>query len=75
MVVEEPDARTFAGQVLVVAEKLALMRSHFLTPPQIATLLQRPDAHVRVIATGFNARVVAEKAALREAPLPSSGGR
>ncbi len=75
MVVEEPDARTLAGKVLVVAEKVALMRSHFLTPPQIAALLQRPDAHVRVIANGFNARVVAEKAANREAQLPSSGGR
>lgn len=62
IVIEEPDVRTFTVKLLALAEKLALMRSHFLTPAQIAALFDHPDALVRIQATGFNAWVVVEKA-------------
>jgi demethylmenaquinone methyltransferase/2-methoxy-6-polyprenyl-1,4-benzoquinol methylase len=60
LVIEEPDLRTFAVKMIAVAEKLALMRSHFLSPPQIALLL--PDSSkVRVEAEENTAWVIAEK--------------
>lgn len=62
LVVEEPDLRTFGVKLLALAEKVALMRSHFLSPPQIAELLRFPNARVQVEASGFNAWVVADKA-------------
>ena len=61
LVIEEPDVRAFAVKLVALAEKLALMRSHFLSPPRIAKLFHFPDAHVRVETADFNAWVVAEK--------------
>jgi ubiquinone/menaquinone biosynthesis C-methylase UbiE len=61
IVIEEPDFRTFTVKLLALAEKLALMRSHFLAPAQIAALFDHPDARVRIEATGFNAWVIVEK--------------
>ncbi len=63
LVIEEPDLRTFAVKLLAIAEKLAFMRSHFLAPPDIASLFKFPQANVRVEteADGFNAWVVVHK--------------
>jgi len=61
IVIEEPDLRTLVVKLLAVAEKLALMRSHFLAPLQIAALFHHPNARVRIEAGGFNAWVVIEK--------------
>jgi demethylmenaquinone methyltransferase/2-methoxy-6-polyprenyl-1,4-benzoquinol methylase len=61
IVIEEPDVRTFVVKLLALAEKAALMRSHFLSPARIAALFDHPDARVRVEATGFNAWVIIEK--------------
>jgi demethylmenaquinone methyltransferase/2-methoxy-6-polyprenyl-1,4-benzoquinol methylase len=60
LVVEEPDLRTFAVKLIAVAEKLALMRSHFLSPPQIAALFPDPSK-VKVEAEEHTAWVIAEK--------------
>lgn len=60
LVIEEPDVRTFAVKMIAVAEKLALMRSHFLSPPQIAVLLPE-HAKARVEAEEHTAWVIAEK--------------
>ncbi len=62
IVIEEPDVRTFVVKLLALAEKVALMRSHFLSPERIALLFDRPGARVRIEATGFNAWVIIEKA-------------
>lgn len=64
IVIEEPDVRTVAVKLLALAEKLALMRSHFLTPAQIAALFNHPDARIRIQTSGFNSWVVVEKARL-----------
>lgn len=61
LVIEEPDLRLFGVKLLAIAEKLALMRSHFLSPPRIAELLQYHNARVRIETSSFNAWVVAEK--------------
>lgn len=61
IVIEEPDVRTFTVKMIVLAEKLALMRSHFLTPQHIVSLFDFPGAHVIVKTGQFNAWVVVEK--------------
>ena len=60
LVIEEPDLRTFPVKLIAVAEKLALMRSHFLVPDQIAALLPS-DAKARVESEDHTAWVIAEK--------------
>ena len=60
LVIEEPDFRTFSVKLIAVAEKLALMRSHFLKPAQIAGRLP-PEAKVRIEAEDYTAWVIAEK--------------
>ena len=61
LVIEEPDVRTFAVKMIAMGEKLALMRSHFLSPKNIAKLFHYPDAQVRIETDKFTAWVIAEK--------------
>ena len=63
LVIEEPDLRTLTVKLVALAEKLAFMRSHFLAPPDIATLFEFPQADIRVIteSNGFNAWVIVHK--------------
>ncbi len=51
LVIEEPDVNRFIVKILVVVEKLMLMRSRFLSPNQIADIVK---------AKGFSARVESE---------------
>ncbi|MBN2115308.1 MAG: methyltransferase domain-containing protein [Anaerolineales bacterium] len=60
LVIDEPDVRTFSVKLLALAEKLALMRSHFLAPPQIARLFPS-EARVRIETEEYTAWVIAEK--------------
>ena len=64
LVIEEPDLRLWGVKAVAVAEKLALMRSHFLYPSEIAALFDFSNADIR-IETGydrFNTSVVIRKA-------------
>lgn len=58
--IEEPDLRTFAVKLIAVAEKLTLMRSHFLAPSQIARLFPS-EAKVRIESEENTVWVIAEK--------------
>ena len=60
LVIEEPDPRRFAVKLIAVAERLALMRSHFLAPAQIASLFP-PQATVRIESEDNTAWLTAEK--------------
>jgi len=60
LVIEEPDLRTFAVKFIAVAEKLALMRSHFMAPPQIARLFPS-EIKVRIESAENTAWIIAEK--------------
>ena len=60
LVIEEPDLRTFPVKLIAIAEKLALMRSHFLAPLQIANLFSA-QARVRIESEENTAWVIAEK--------------
>ena len=61
LVIEEPDIRTFSVKVVALVEKMALMRSHFLSPSQIASLFHFPDASPRLEQEGNNAWVIIDK--------------
>jgi demethylmenaquinone methyltransferase/2-methoxy-6-polyprenyl-1,4-benzoquinol methylase len=60
LVIEEPDIRTFGVKLIAVAEKLLMMRSHFLSPEQIASLF--PHANTRIFTQGATAWIVVKKA-------------
>ena len=63
IVIEEPDIRTVAVKLIAVFEKLALMRSHFLSPAEIAKLFTNAHARTHIEWEGFSAWVVVEKVA------------
>lgn len=63
LVIEEPDLRKFAVKLIAVAEKLALMRSHFLDPDCIAALFADTGARVAIQTGEFNAWVIIQKPA------------
>ena len=60
LVIEEPDLRRFPVKLVAVVEKLALMRSHFLTPSQIAKLFPA-GGRIRIESEENTAWVIAEK--------------
>lgn len=64
IVVEEPDIRDFSIKLIALAEKLAFMRSHFLSPPRIAELFSYPGASVRIQKNGTTAFIIAKKTAV-----------
>jgi demethylmenaquinone methyltransferase/2-methoxy-6-polyprenyl-1,4-benzoquinol methylase len=59
IVIEEPDINSFAVRLIALAEKLLLMRSHFLPPLQIASLFS--DAGTRIVSEDPSAWVVVSK--------------
>lgn len=61
IVIEEPDFRTIAVKLVALAEKLAVMRSHFLNPAAIQALFRGVEARTDVLADGFNAWITVEK--------------
>jgi ubiquinone/menaquinone biosynthesis C-methylase UbiE len=58
LVIEEPDLRHFAVKLIAIAEKLALMRSHFLSPEQIASLFDGLPAEISLTYDRPNAFIV-----------------
>jgi len=62
LVIEEPDFNLWFVKVVALAEKLALMRSHFLAPESIQDLFTRFGAASTVAKENYIARVVVKKA-------------
>ncbi len=63
IVIEEPDIHTFGVKLIALAEKLLLMRSHFLSAAQITALFDaHPAARCAVRAEAGTVWVVVEKA-------------
>lgn len=56
IIIEEPDINTFAVKLIALAEKLLLMRSHFLSPLQIASLF--PAGNTNIVSEDSSAWVV-----------------
>ncbi len=62
LVIEEPDLNKFSVKLVAIAEKVALMRSHFLYPAQIEAILTELGLSTRVEGDGrFSAWIIAEK--------------
>lgn len=59
IIIEEPDINTFAVKLIALAEKLLLMRSHFLSPVKIASLF--PDGSTNIISEDSSAWVIISK--------------
>ena len=47
IVIEEPDIRTFGVKLIALAEKMLLMRSHFLAPNEIMKLFPDGEKNIR----------------------------
>lgn len=47
LVIEEPDIRTFGVKLIAIAEKLLLMRSHFLAPAAIEKLFKIGEKNIK----------------------------
>jgi ubiquinone/menaquinone biosynthesis C-methylase UbiE len=61
IVIEEPDIRTFVVKLVALAEKLALMRSRFLSPNQIAALFPAESVKTTIEKDSYNAWVMLQK--------------
>ena len=61
IVIEEPDIRKFSVKLVALAEKLALMRSRFLSPAKIVALFPGETGTKTIERDGFNAWVMIEK--------------
>ena len=61
IIIEEPDVRTIPVILIAIAEKLALMRSHFLSPPRIAAPFDFPDADLDIQKNTSTAYIIAKK--------------
>lgn len=59
LVIEEPDIRTFGVKLIALAEKLLLMRSHFLVPGDIANFFQLD--RTRIMTEDGTAWIVVQK--------------
>jgi len=59
IVIQEPDIRTFGVKLIALAEKVLLMRSHFLSPQQIVDLF--PQAETETYTEDMSAWVVIKK--------------
>jgi demethylmenaquinone methyltransferase/2-methoxy-6-polyprenyl-1,4-benzoquinol methylase len=62
VIIEEPDIRRLRVKLLALAEKLTLMRSHFLSPRQILALFDDDRARKRIEVDGWTAWMILEKA-------------
>lgn len=62
MVIEEPDIRRLPAKLIALAEKLLLMRSHFLSPPDIQKILSSNGIRAEIEdENGFASWVVVDK--------------
>ena len=61
LIIEEPDLRSGAVKLIALAEKIALMRSHFLTPQEIANLFSQYGAKTQIERDSYISWVVIHK--------------
>jgi ubiquinone/menaquinone biosynthesis C-methylase UbiE len=63
LVIEEPDINSWIIKAVALAEKLALMRSRFLSPEQIVRLFPPDTTKTFIEKEGYNAWIVVQKLA------------
>ena len=63
LVIEEPNVERLSIRLLALAEKLALMRSHFRLPSAVQQIFEAAGANVRLVRQGTSFWAVVERAA------------
>ncbi len=61
LIIEEPNFNSFRGKFIAFAEKLALMRSHFLSPEQIVALFDDKGAKAHIELADAMAWIILDK--------------
>ena len=61
LVIEEPDLNRLAVKMVALAEKIALMQSHFYYPREIKEMVAAQGLTTQVVTGGFAAWIVADK--------------
>jgi len=61
LVIEEPDIRKVFVKLIAIAEKITLMRSHFLSPEEIVALFDKPNTRMIIVREGNIAWVIIDK--------------
>lgn len=61
LIIEEPDIQHWGVKLVALVEKIALMRSHFLSPEQIGELYQPFNPEIDLHRDGYIAWVVIHK--------------
>ncbi|MCD6576635.1 MAG: class I SAM-dependent methyltransferase [Anaerolineaceae bacterium] len=61
IVIEEPNIHAFSVKLIAIAEKLALMRSHFLSLPQITAHFDFSDACLEIQENKSTVYIIAKK--------------
>jgi demethylmenaquinone methyltransferase/2-methoxy-6-polyprenyl-1,4-benzoquinol methylase len=61
LLIEEPNFDLFRGKFIALAEKLALMRSHFLSPEQIIDLFDGKGGNMRIEMEDAMAWIIVDK--------------
>ena len=61
LIIEEPDIKHWGVKLVALGEKIALMRSHFLSPNEIKDLYSEFTDKIQIHYDGYNAWIVIEK--------------
>jgi ubiquinone/menaquinone biosynthesis C-methylase UbiE len=61
LVIEEPDIHRFPVKLIAIAEKLAFMRSHFLSPEEIGRLFHGLPAQISIECEPPNAFIIVKR--------------
>jgi demethylmenaquinone methyltransferase/2-methoxy-6-polyprenyl-1,4-benzoquinol methylase len=61
IIIEEPNIHHGGVKLVALAEKIALMRSHFLAPEEITSLFQNFTNKLQIHREGYNAWIVIDK--------------
>jgi len=61
LVIEEPDIKKFAVKLVAIGEKLALMRSRFLSPEKIERFFDGQKAITKIVRNDHNAWIIVDK--------------
>ncbi len=68
IVIEEPDIHHLAVKLIALGEKLALMRTHFLSPKKIADLFGATNAGITIELDGGIAWIIVKKPFSEQSP-------
>jgi demethylmenaquinone methyltransferase/2-methoxy-6-polyprenyl-1,4-benzoquinol methylase len=61
LIIQEPDVRLISVKLVALAEKIALMRSHFLAPDKIAGLFKQQLCEIRQLDENYSTWTLVKK--------------